>query len=298
MIGHILIPLDGTKLAEAALPAAANLAELLGARITLLHLVEEKATPEVHGERHLTEAGEAERYLKELRRRALPAALSVTCHVHAPAVSDVAGGIVAHRRELSPDLIVMCTHGPGGFERLLRGSLAQQVVALGKIPLLLVRSDAEGEGRPFSTERLLVPLDGTPEHEAGLELACALGAAGRSRLHLLSVVTSTLALAGRQATLSRFMPGTTQALQKIAAANLEVYLEKQADRLRELGIETTAEVRYGETSEVVLEAAGAFDAGLIVLATHGKVGTRAFWANSAAARVQARTARPLLLVPV
>ncbi len=112
------------------------------------------------------------------------------------------------------------------------------------------------------------------------------------------MVTSTLALAGRQATLSRFMPGTTQALQKIAAANLEVYLEKQADRLRELGIETTAEVRYGETSEVVLEAAGAFDADLIVLATHGKVGTRAFWANSAAARVQARTARPLLLVPV
>jgi nucleotide-binding universal stress UspA family protein len=297
MLGHILVPLDGTKLAEAALPAAAALAELLEARITLLHLVEKKPTPEVHGERHLTEAGEAEGYLEDLRR-SLPAALEVDCHVHAPAVSDVAGGIVAHRRELNPDLIVMCTHGPGGFERLLRGSLAQQVVALGETPLLLVRPDADGESRPFTLERLLVPLDGTPEHEAGLELARGLATASRGRLHLLSIVTSTLSLAGRQATLSRFMPGATHALQEIAASNLQTYLEKKAALLRKEGLETTAEVGYGETADLIRESAETFGADLIVLATHGKVGTRAFWANSTAARVQARTARPLLLVPV
>jgi nucleotide-binding universal stress UspA family protein len=221
MIEHILVPLDGTKLAEAALPPAAALAGLLDARITLLHLVEKDASPEVHGERHLTEAGEAQRYLDDLRRRALPAALRVECHVHSPAVSDVAGGIVAHRRELHPDLIVMCTHGTGGIERMLRGSLAQKVVALGEIPLLLVRSEFEEERGPFSPKRLLVPLDGIPEHEAGLELACGLAAAASGRLHLVSVVASTPSLAGRQATLSRFMPGTTQALQEITAANKE-----------------------------------------------------------------------------
>jgi nucleotide-binding universal stress UspA family protein len=298
MIGHILVPLDGTKLAEAALPPAAALAGLLAAKITLLHLVEKDASPEIHGERHLTEAGEAQCYLDDLRRRVLPPALKVECHVHSPAVTDVAGGIVAHRRELNPDLIVMCTHGPMGFERLLRGSLAQQVVALGKTPLLLVHSEFEEERGPFTPKRLLVPLDGIPEHEAGLELACDLAAAARGRLHLVSVVASTPFLAGRQATLSRFMPGTTQVLQEITAANLQSYLEKQVGRFGERGIETTAEIGYGETTEIILKAAESFGADLIVLATHGKVGSRAFWANSAAARVQGKTSRPLLLVPV
>lgn len=298
MIKHLLIPLDGSRLAEAALPAASILAQALGARVTLLHLLERDAPPSVHGEPHLTEAHQAETYLSKLRQRAMAAELEVACHVHSPAVVDVAGGIAAHLRELHPDLIVMCTHGPGGLARLLRGSLAQQVVAIGPTPVLLVRAEAAAGGEPLGLRRLMVPLDGTPEHEGGLDVAAELAKAGKGRLQLLSVVPSTPTLAGRDATLSRFMPGSTQALQRMAAAGLQTYLDGLQARLRERGIEATAEVCHGKTADLVVQKAVAAGADLIVLATHGNIGTRAFWANSAAARIQAETERPLLLVPV
>ncbi len=57
MFKHILVPLDGSKLAEAALPAAVSLAETLHAPVTLLHVIEQDAPEEVHRDRHLTDAG-------------------------------------------------------------------------------------------------------------------------------------------------------------------------------------------------------------------------------------------------
>jgi nucleotide-binding universal stress UspA family protein len=52
MITHILVPLDGTLLAEAALAATKTMARLFRAKVTLLHVIEPTPTPTVHGERH------------------------------------------------------------------------------------------------------------------------------------------------------------------------------------------------------------------------------------------------------
>ena len=59
MFKHILVPLDGSSLAEAALPAAVSLAHTFKAPVTLLHVIEQDAPTEIHQYRHLTEAGEA-----------------------------------------------------------------------------------------------------------------------------------------------------------------------------------------------------------------------------------------------
>ncbi len=224
MIEHLLVPLDGSRLAEAALPPAAVLARLFSARITLMHVIEQDAAQRVHGQRHLTRADEAAAYLQVLRD-GLPADLRVDCHVHAPAVADIADGIAAHREELHPDLIVMCTHGPAGLGRLLKGTLAQQVVGLGKTPLLHLRAEAAAAA-PFALRRLLVPLDGRREHEGGLALALELAAAGQGELHLLSVIPTMISLAGEKATLSRFMPAAARELQEIDGRNLQRYLER------------------------------------------------------------------------
>ena len=72
MFKHLLVPLDGSQLAEAALPAAAYLAQKLDATVTLVHIIEHDAPAEVHGERHLTNADEANAYLTEVARRAFP----------------------------------------------------------------------------------------------------------------------------------------------------------------------------------------------------------------------------------
>jgi nucleotide-binding universal stress UspA family protein len=76
------------------------------------------------------------------------------------------------------------------------------------------------------------------------------------------------------------------------------YLEIQLDRAREAGITATAEVCHGRISEQIVTVANDRRADLIVLATHGKAGVKAFWDNSVAVDVQTRTVKPLLLVPV
>jgi nucleotide-binding universal stress UspA family protein len=298
MLSHLLVPLDGSSLAEAALPVAEALSRLLPARMTLLHLLEEHPSGTIHGERHLTGAAEASEYLAGLRREKLPTALDVTLHVHEATISDVAAGIVAHQDELHPDLIVMCTHGPTGITRMMQGSLAQQVVGLGETPLLLVRPEFLPHGEVYRLRQILVALDGRAEHEGGLKLAMALAGPSLCQLHLLSIVSDIRSLAGEEATLSRFLPGTVSKMGDIAAAQLKDYLESRLSEVHAAEIAATAEVCQGKIPEQIVAVADDRNADLIVMATHGKAGTKAFWDNSVAVAVQARTARPLLLVPV
>jgi nucleotide-binding universal stress UspA family protein len=66
MFKHILVPLDGSRLAESVLPAANYIAQKMHATITLIHVIEKNAPEEIHGERHLTNAEDANRYLGDI----------------------------------------------------------------------------------------------------------------------------------------------------------------------------------------------------------------------------------------
>lgn len=296
MFKHILVPLDGSRLAESALVVAGYLARLGKGRITLMHVVEKDAPEAVHGEHHLRTAEEARAYLEGVGGRFSGSPVEWRIHVHGPAAADVAGGIAAHEEELHSDLIVMCTHGPGRLERLLRGSLAQQVVALGRTPLLLVRLSAEPQDS-FAIQRILLPLDGTSRHAGGLAVALELAAVCQGQLQLLAVVPAPAVLAGAGAALARFLPGATRAMQELAAVNLREYLEGVRGMAVGQGVEAVSELRHGDVAEEISRAAADNGSELIVLGTHGKAGTQAFWANSVAARVQGLTDRALLMVP-
>ena len=82
MFKHILVPLDGSGLAESALPAAVALATALDSRVTLIHIIEAGASPSIHGERHLTDTTEAQDYLEETGRRAFPSGFGFDCRAH------------------------------------------------------------------------------------------------------------------------------------------------------------------------------------------------------------------------
>jgi nucleotide-binding universal stress UspA family protein len=298
MFKHILIPLDGSTLAEVVLPAADYLARALGAHVTLIHILEKGASASVHGERHLTEAKEADRYLAEVARRTFPAAAPVSRHVHPEAMESVARGIVDHQAELAPDLILMCTHGRGGLRELLFGRIAQQVVASGRTPVLLIRPHGPKPEEPFRCRSLLAPTDGKPTHEQGLDVAFGLARSTNAHVRLLAVVPTMEKLAGRQAASSRFMPGTTRAVLQIAEEQLASYLRGQAARGEVLGVAVSASVRRGDPASIIAETAASTDADIIVLGTHGKAGAEAFWAHSVPAMVLGRTTRAVLLVPV
>jgi nucleotide-binding universal stress UspA family protein len=298
MFKHILIPLDGSTLAEVVLPVADYLARALGAHVTLIHILEKGASASVHGERHLTEAKEADRYLAEVARRTFPADTPVSRHVHPEAMESVARGIVDHQAELAPDLILMCTHGRGGLRELLFGRIAQQVVASGRTPVLLIRPHGPKPEEPFRCRTLLAPTDGKPTHEQGLDLAFGLARSTNAHVGLLAVVPTMEKLAGRQAASSRFMPGTTRAVLQIAEEQLASYLRGQAARGELLGVAVSASVRRGDPASIIAETAASTDADIVVLGTHGKAGAEAFWAHSVPAMVLGRTTRAVLLVPV
>ncbi len=297
MFKHIIVPLDGSSLAENACAVAISLARLFSAEVTLLHLLEANPPANIHGERHLAERVEAEEYLKDLCRRLDIEDLQLHCHVHEEAVTDVARGIVAHEQEVAPDLIVMSSHGPKRFEHLIRGSLPQQVVSFGKTPLLLV-SAATTPDRPLALRRLLVPLDGQTQHERTFAIAKDLALATSGTLFLLSVVVRPSELWGPRATVSRYLPGSTWALQQQAMESQQHYLEQRLAELKQLGLAAGAEIAYGKVAPTIARTARKTEADLIIMATHGKFGSEAFWANSIAAQVQGKTSKAILLVPL
>ena len=298
MFKHILVPLDGSTLAEAALPAAALLAQKFGATVTLIHVIEKNAPQEVHGQAHLRNAAEATVYLTEVSRRCVPAGIPVDTHVHTAEVSDVASSIVEHAGELTHDLIVMCTHGRGRALRLLLGSIAQKVVALGSLPVLIIRPDEKGNTASFSCTALLVPLDGGEDHEQALPVARALAQACGAALHLALVIPSFGTLSGPMTVTSRLLPGTTARMLELSAEEADVYLAAQMATLKRDGFSGSAQVRRGDPAHAIADSARELQADAIVLATHGKSGMEAFWTGSVAHKVCSHCNVPLLLVPI
>jgi nucleotide-binding universal stress UspA family protein len=298
MFEHLLVPLDGSHLAEAALPAATYLAQALSAKVTLIHIIEQDPPPVVHGEPHLRDPEEAHAYLAEVARQAFPAHLSVEQHVHTTQVSDVARTIVNHIDELGLDLIIMCTHGRSGWHDWLFGSIAQQVLALDMTPVLLVHPTSVSTFPSFVCQQLLVPLDGHPDHEQGLRVANHLAHSLRAKLHLVMVIPTLQTLSGQRAATGRLLPTATTALLDITEQEAAKYLRHHLTRLQAGGLPVTAEVDRGDPAANIARAVEQVKADLVVLGTHGKKGVDAFWSGSLTPKLLSRFSVPLLLVPV
>ena len=294
---RVLVPLDGSPIAETGLAVLAPLAERLDSTVFLLHIIERDAPEAVHGERHLRNAGEARDYLGEVAGRILPQGVTTERHVHLAPVGDVARSIVDHATELRADLIALCTHGRGALRHRLFGSIAQQVIAPGRTPVLLVPPEPAGPPTLGTLRHLLVPLDGTAEHESGLNLAIALAGLAGADLHLLAVVPTLTSIAGREAATGLLLPRATAAVLDLAQQRAKTYLDERITDLTARDLAATSEVRRGDPTRSIVEAAEASDADIIVMATHGRSGMAAFWSGSVAPRVSARARRPLLLVP-
>ena len=133
----ILVPLDGSRLAEVALPEAFDFGRR-GATVVLLRVVEPKRLPAADPlETEVTAVREAEGYLASIATRATLAGVptvetSVWYGTVAESIIDA-----AHVREV--DLIVMSSHGRSGLGRLVLGSVAETVLRGTTTPILLLR---------------------------------------------------------------------------------------------------------------------------------------------------------------
>jgi len=286
-------------MAEAALPVAAAITARVQGTLTLVHVVERNAPSEVHNERHLVNQAEAEAYLAEAARLPVLAGLTVSTHVHEAIVTDVARSITEHTAEFSPDLVIMTTHGRGGARRIFSGAIAQQVIGLGTTPVLLVRPT---ERQPLAPRgdwrRILAPIDGDETHEKGLPAAAELARTFACQLHLLMVTPTFGELSGGGAAAGILLPGATRLKLEMDDANAREYVEARAEGIRATGVETVCETSRGDPAAAIVRAARRLSVDLVVMATHGRAGTVAFWEGSVAARVIAKARVPLLLVPL
>ncbi len=298
MFTHLLVPLDGSKLAESALPAAASLGKTLPAQVTLLHVIEQDAPEEVHKDRHLTASGEAKQYLAEVARASFPRGVKVDWHVHTAAVADVVTSIVRHaQNEIRPDLIVLCSHGRSGMRDLVSSSIAQQVVAESTIPVLLIKPNEEAGGK-FHLQKILVPLDNESIHDASLPYAEELARAYQAQLDLICVIPTLGTLSGERAAAGSMLPSTATLYLNMREENARQHFQEHLEAFEKAGLKATATIERGDPAAVIAKIAEEGSADMIVFGTHGKAGLEAFWQGSVTANVARRTEIPLLLIPL
>ncbi len=144
MFTHLLVPLDGSELAEIALPMARAVAERFGSRITLIRAVH--LPPYIGDGLDFTDLytnldqsmqQEAREYLDE-KQRVLKAA-GIDTDYHLVVGEPPADAILLAADELGADAIVMSTHGRSGMMRWVFGSVADRVLQRAKVPILLSR---------------------------------------------------------------------------------------------------------------------------------------------------------------
>jgi nucleotide-binding universal stress UspA family protein len=274
MFGHILVPLDGSSFGEASLRPALAIARRTGARLTLLNVQDLWSAAPLP---HTYEA--REEYLARLRRDPrwgdVPVKIVVrTGHPMDQILQEVEAG--------GADLIVMSTHGRGGFSRFWLGSVADQCVRHAGVPVLLTRPRPSGEGNgdaPFLPHRLIIPLDGMAAAERALPEAAELGRALGIPVLLLRVVE----------------PGGDGARSRNDEGQAIAYLTEVAQRLWALGVQTTTKVvrDRGAADAIVAEAAG----DPVVMSTHARAPVARALLGSVADKVVRGTRGAVLVVP-
>ncbi len=294
MFKRILVPLDGSELAEIALPYAEDLAGAFGAEIVLLHVLEsdDSEYKRMH-ESYLQEA--AERVTDSVRKRAAGDQAGAVRVEAVIAEGHPAEQIIDRADDESVDLIAMATHGRSGVRRWVMGSVADKVVSATQAPVTLVKAKAEGtERRETPYGSLLVPLDGSPEAETVLSYVEALGTRMGSRVVLLSVVPGVSAVYAFPGETVQFP--YTEADVQIMKTDAETYLASVAERLEEKGLRPESRVVAGDTAEEIILTAERAHADLVAMSTHGRSGVSRWAFGSVADKVLRGVDSPLFLV--
>ncbi len=191
MIEHLLIPLDGSSLAECVLPHGLAMTHALGVHATLLQVVEQ-AEPAGRTraidplEWHYSEA-EAGAYLQDVSERLRLAGLSAA---QVLLQGDPAERVIDYAQAEHVDLILLSSHGRSGLSGWNVSSVVQKILARAHISILLVPAyhPVTNQVAALRYERILVPLDGSQRAECVLPLVGAFASQYESQIVLAHVV--------------------------------------------------------------------------------------------------------------
>jgi nucleotide-binding universal stress UspA family protein len=294
----ILVPLDGSPVAEAALPYAEKLAEAMDARLMLLSVVDEAMMRAITARVQRTDVHAVTRaltspidqYLDEQHQALRGRGREVATRV---ATGPVAETIVSVAEDLDAKYIVMASHGRGGVQRWMIGSVADKVMRTSTRPTLLVRAPATGAATaPIRLDQIAVPLDGSEAAEAALPMAVDLALALDARITLLRVEPYLYTLVATTEP-TGYIPDMTEMDNDVANA-AQQYLDGVQARIPQT-VPSEAMLVRGTPSATLIELLARDSVDLVVMTTHGRGGVRRLVLGSVADRL-VRSGAPVLLI--
>ena len=276
---RILVPLDRSEEAKAALPYAAVLATP-GTEIVLLTVVP------------TSDEGEAARAaLEETAQSLRVAGHTVQTEV---AVGEPAQRILDTVANIGAGMIVMASHGRGAVGRLIYGSVADRVARESTVPVMVVRAKRVEPG-PVGITRLVVPLDGSPFAEQSLPIAKEISRRLGTPIYLVRAVNPVElmppAIGFGEAIPVEIYEETEEQMEKDARD----YLDEVAQRLRDQGLPVTTRVLPGPPATAIAEATQLGD--VVVLCSHERSGVMRWLLGSVAEQLTREDQSPVILVP-
>jgi nucleotide-binding universal stress UspA family protein len=299
MFHKVLVPLDGSWFAEAALPAAARIAKAAGGTLDLVMVRQPVAALSGLGDLLVASPDFDLELLARDQVYLAETAAGVSAQRRLPvgyrAVDGTAGPeICEEAARVGADLVVMATHGRGGFRRFWLGGVADYVIRHIGGPVLLVHPGRTAMlPEPPAPRRILVALDLSHASEAILEPAIALAWTSGAALTLVHVAepTFTIPMPG--------MPGAQPDMDLLETAREvgQKRLKKLATRSRRLGLEPDIRVVIGVgAADALLNLMEGDEFDLVAMTTHGRGGVRRLLLGSVADQVIRGTTKPVLVL--
>jgi len=297
-IRKILVPVDASAYSESALPLAIAFAKKTGAEIRLA-MVSEPAdlSPGFWAEAFLANHAAYLERVQEAVREHLPVESSISSTL---LEGSVASSILGEAKSAGADLIVMGTHGRGGFARMWLGSIADAVVRQSHVPVALARPEV-GEGgeveasidKPVDLGHVLVPLDGSTFGEAAIAPALDLCRSFSARLTFLCTIAQPMLG-------SSYLPDAAELNRKYlesAEREAQSYLTAVRTRHAGAGVAVDAEVvKSVRPAPGILAHIADHDVDLVVMASHARRGVPRAVMGSVADKVIRGSSTPVLVI--
>lgn len=316
MFKRIVVPLDGSSLAEQALPIAARVARASGASLILARVLitldepdwgPMRGVPFDHQVITKKERDEAAAYLLGVEKRADLEGLGIITVV---AEGNAAENILAIAQDRQADLIMMNSHGYTGFKRWVLGSVAEKVARHSAVPVFILR-DVAGLSTSLQVEnhifRVMVAVDGSTLSEATLPFAVSLAVALAHPAHAALKLVRVLRLAYSEAKIAvQNDRAAVEAKEYLASLEERICHDEKATKLASITATVTLD---GDIAGALIDLAEEGEEGrelesgersggcdVIALATHGRGGFQRWMLGSVTERVLRRTKLPLLIV--
>ncbi|HVP57709.1 MAG TPA: universal stress protein [bacterium] len=295
MYKHVLVPLDGSELAETALPYAGEIAGRLGSKVTIIY-VSEPEKPDPFPRMHRSYMDRMVAATQREAAKYLDKKAGTTQATSEILKGNAAEKIVDYADAKDAGLIVMTTHGRTGVKRWALGSVAEKVVRASVKPVFLIRGTGPRPARSKKGAFLkaLVPLDGSKAGESALPQMAELAAKLNTELILLQVLPlGFMDMSPSGYGWVMYREEAVRATELLA----KEYLDEVGARLMNRGVTAVrSEVRFGDAAQTIIEFADEAKVNVVAMSTHGSSGIRRWVFGNVADRVLHEGKTPVLLV--